>query len=205
MPKMIVSIEGVVVREVRLSKDRTSLGRRPYNDVVFDNLAVSGEHAVVAVSDGEYTIEDLNSTNGTFVNGRSITRHTLRHGDAIEIGKYRVKFYQDNREDDHERVTVVDDGAALVGTEPREHGRLLVLNGQAAGKTVSLSKSSTTIGKPAQAVIAISREAHGHSVAFVEGVTTVTLNGEPLTAHGSPLESGDLIEIGDVQMQFHRL
>lgn len=205
MPKMIVSIEGVVVREVRLSKDRTTLGRRPYNDVVFDNLAVSGEHAVVSVSDGEYAIEDLNSTNGTYVNGRAVTRHVLRHGDAIEIGKYRVKFYQDNREDDHERVTVVDDGAALFGNEPKEHGRLLVLNGNAAGKAVTLTKPSTTIGKPSQAVIAIARQSHGHSVSFVEGVSAVTLNGEPITPHGSPLQSGDLIEIGGVQMQFHRL
>jgi pSer/pThr/pTyr-binding forkhead associated (FHA) protein len=205
MPKMIVSIEGVVVREVRLSKDRTSLGRRPYNDVVFDNLAVSGEHAVVSVSQGDYTIEDLNSTNGTYVNGRSITRHTLRHGDAIEIGKYRVKFYQDNHEDDHERVTIVDDGAALLSGEAKDHGRLLVLNGNAAGKAFTLNKPSTTIGKPSQAVIAISRQSHGHSVAVVEGAVPVTLNGETLTTHGSPLQSGDLIEIGGVQMQFHRL
>jgi pSer/pThr/pTyr-binding forkhead associated (FHA) protein len=205
MPKMIVSIEGVVVREVRLSKDRTTLGRRPYNDVVFDNLAVSGEHAVVSVMDGEYAIEDLNSTNGTFVNGRSVTRHTLRHGDAIEIGKYRVKFYQDNREDDHDRVTMVDDGIALLSNEPKDHGRLLVLNGNAAGKAVTLSKPTTTIGKPTQAVISISKQAHGHSVAFVEGVTPVKLNGEALTAQGSPLQTGDLIEIGGVQMQFHRL
>jgi pSer/pThr/pTyr-binding forkhead associated (FHA) protein len=205
MPKMIVSIEGVVVREVRLSKDRTTLGRRPYNDVVFDNLAVSGEHAVVSVSDGEYAIEDLNSTNGTYVNGRAVTKHVLRHGDAIGIGKYRVKFYQDNREDDHERVTVVDDGAALFGNEPKEHGRLLVLNGNAAGKAVTLTKPSTTIGKPSQAVMAISRQSHGHSVSLVEGVSAVTLNGEPITTHGSPLQSGDLIEIGGVQMQFHRL
>lgn len=205
MPKMIVSIEGVVVREVRLSKDRTTLGRRPYNDVVFDNLAVSGEHAVVAVSDGEYVIEDLNSTNGTFVNGRSVTRHTLRHGDAIEIGKYRVKFFQDNREDDHERVTVVDDGAAILSAEPQEHGRLLVLNGNAAGKAVGLTKPSTTIGKPSQAVICVARQGAGHSIAYVEGVVPVTLNGETLHTREAPLHNGDLIEIGGVQMQFHRV
>ena len=50
MPKLIVSIDGIVVREVQLIKDRTTLGRRPYNDVVIDNLAVSGEHAVINMS-----------------------------------------------------------------------------------------------------------------------------------------------------------
>ena len=63
MPKMIVSIDGVVIKEVQLTKDRTTLGRRPYNDIVIDNLAVSGEHAVMQMSGHDVFLEDLNSTN----------------------------------------------------------------------------------------------------------------------------------------------
>ena len=70
MPKMIVSIDGVVIKEVQLTKDRTTLGRRPYNDIVIDNLAVSGEHAVMQMSGADVFLEDLNSTNGTLVNGQ---------------------------------------------------------------------------------------------------------------------------------------
>ena len=77
MPKMIVSIDGVVIKEVQLTKDRTSLGRRPYNDIVIDNLAVSGEHAVLQMSGNDVHLEDLNSTNGTYVN--IVARH-LQHG-----------------------------------------------------------------------------------------------------------------------------
>ncbi len=92
MPKLIVSIGGVVVKEVQLTKDRTTIGRRPYNDVVIDNLAVSGEHAVIQMVGGQVTIEDLGSTNGTYVNGKSVKRQVLENDDGIEIGKYKIRF-----------------------------------------------------------------------------------------------------------------
>lgn len=92
MAKLIVSLEGVVVKEVQITKDRITLGRRPYNDVVIDNLAVSGEHAVLQRSDSEVFIEDRNSTNGTYVNGRPIKRQSLQHNDTVEIGKYRISY-----------------------------------------------------------------------------------------------------------------
>ncbi|MCB2043830.1 MAG: FHA domain-containing protein, partial [Rhodoferax sp.] len=80
MPKMIVSIDGVVIKEVQLTKDRTTLGRRPYNDVVIDNLAISGEHAVFQMAGSDVFIEDLNSTNGTYVNGKAVKKQQLHNG-----------------------------------------------------------------------------------------------------------------------------
>jgi len=87
MPKMIVSIDGVVIKEIELTKDRTSLGRRPYNDIVIDNLAVSGEHAVLQMSGNQVYLEDLNSTNGTYVNGKAVKKQLLQNSDTVEIGK----------------------------------------------------------------------------------------------------------------------
>ncbi|NML42693.1 FHA domain-containing protein [Ramlibacter sp. G-1-2-2] len=92
MPKMIVSIDGVVIKEVQLTKDRTTLGRRPYNDIVIDNLAVSGEHAVLQLTGNEVYLEDLNSTNGTYVNGKAVKKQLLQNNDTVEIGKYKIKF-----------------------------------------------------------------------------------------------------------------
>jgi len=93
MPKMIVSIDGVVIKEVQLSKDRTTLGRRPYNDIVIDNLAVSGEHAVLLMTGNEVYLEDLNSTNGTYVNESEIEpRRDLSAGDIVRIGSHRLLF-----------------------------------------------------------------------------------------------------------------
>jgi len=92
MGKLVVSLDGVVIKEVQITKDKTTLGRRPYNDIVIDNLAVSGEHAVLQMVGADVFIEDLNSTNGTYVNGQPVKKHFLQNNDVIELGKYRLKF-----------------------------------------------------------------------------------------------------------------
>ena len=113
MPKMIVSIDGVVIKEVQLTKDRTTLGRRPYNDIVIDNLAVSGEHAVLQMVGADVFIEDLNSTNGTYINGKAIKKQLLAHNDTVEIGKYKIKFVHDGASDNYEKTMVINSGAVV--------------------------------------------------------------------------------------------
>lgn len=113
MPKMIVSIDGVVIKEIQLTKERTTLGRRPYNDIVIDNLAVSGEHAVVVqTGDNEVVLEDLNSTNGTYINGRAVKRHALQDGDAIEVGKYKIKFVNEAANNSFDKTMIFKPGMA---------------------------------------------------------------------------------------------
>ena len=107
MPKVIVSIDGVVIKEVQLTKDRTTLGRRPYNDIVIDNLAVSGEHAVIQIIDGEAVLEDLNSTNGTYINGKAVKKQSLQNNDTIEIGKYKIRFQSDQAGAGFDKTMVV--------------------------------------------------------------------------------------------------
>src|SRR5215216_8124856 len=114
MPKMIVSIDGVVIKEVQLTKDRTTLGRRPYNDIVIDNLAVSGEHAVLQMTGADVFIEDLNSTNGTYINGKAAKKQLLNHNDTIEIGKYKIKFLVDEGSD-YEKTMIMRPGAQAPG------------------------------------------------------------------------------------------
>jgi pSer/pThr/pTyr-binding forkhead associated (FHA) protein len=92
MGKLVVSLDGVVIKQVELTKEKTTLGRRPYNDIVIDNLAVSGEHAVLQSVGDAVFIEDLNSTNGTYINGRAIRRQQLAHSDSVEIGKYKLRY-----------------------------------------------------------------------------------------------------------------
>ncbi len=92
MPKLVLSMDGLVLKEVELTKERTSIGRRPHNDIVIDNLAVSGEHAVLITILNDSFIEDLGSTNGTTVNGQPIKKHFLQANDTVELGKYKLKF-----------------------------------------------------------------------------------------------------------------
>mgnify|MGYP006184723887 CR=1 FL=1 len=123
MPKMIVSIDGVVIKEVQLTKDRTTLGRRPYNDIVIDNLAVSGEHAVLQMLGNDVFIEDLNSTNGTYINGKAIKKQLLAHNDTVEIGKYKIKYLVEEG-NDYEKTMIMRQGGGEILDQPipvRQH------------------------------------------------------------------------------------
>jgi predicted component of type VI protein secretion system len=95
MPKMILSMDGLVLKEIELTKERITIGRRPHNDVVIDNLAVSGEHAVVVTLLKDSFLEDMGSTNGTMVNGQPIKKHFLQNNDIVELGKYKLKYVLD--------------------------------------------------------------------------------------------------------------
>ena len=110
--KLILSMEGVVLHEYPLNKERITIGRKPHNDVVIDNLAVSGEHAVIVTILNDSFLEDMNSTNGVAVNGAVIKKHFLQSNDLIEIGKYKLKYINDQQgpqtpAEDFERTMVL--------------------------------------------------------------------------------------------------
>jgi len=92
MAKLIMSLENAVIREISLEKERVTIGRKAHNDIQIDNLAVSGEHALIVTILNDSFLEDLGSTNGTLVNGNPIKKHILQNNDVIEIGKYKLKF-----------------------------------------------------------------------------------------------------------------
>ncbi len=209
MPKMIVSIDGVVIKEVQLTKDRTTLGRRPYNDIVIDNLAVSGEHAVMQMTGNEVYLEDLNSTNGTYVNGKAAKKQLLAHNDTVEIGKYKIKFINEVANAGFEKTMIIKAGAAGLAQPPAADAAaptgvaaIKVLSGAAAGREVPLVKVVTTIGKPGVAVAAITKRPHGFVVAHVEGANRPTLNGTPIGAEPLVLKNMDVLELAGTQMQF---
>lgn len=116
MAKLILSMETTMLKEIPLSKERTTIGRKPHNDVQIDNLAISGEHAVVITILNDSFLEDLGSTNGTFVNGQSVKKHFLQNGDTIELGKYRLKYVselpQQTAAADFEKTMILRPGAA---------------------------------------------------------------------------------------------
>ena len=225
MPKMIVSIDGVVIKEVQLTKDRTTLGRRPYNDVVIDNLAISGEHAVFQMTGNEVFIEDLNSTNGTYVNGKAAKKQQLHNGDTVEVGKYKIKFVNEVAGDGFEKTMMVKSGPGGLASPPppvvqpsgpgglaprapapmassTSQASIKVLSGAASGREVPLTKVVTTIGKPGVAVAAITKRQHGFVVHHVEGAGNPSLNGSPIGTEPVSLKNGDLIELAGTQMQF---
>ena len=113
MAKLILSMDGLVLKEIPLTKERTTIGRKPHNDIQIDNLAVSGEHAVIVTILNDSFLEDLGSTNGTVVNGNAIKKHFLQNNDVVELGKYKLKF--------------VGEAAPAAGAEKADFEKTMVL------------------------------------------------------------------------------
>ncbi len=219
MGKLVVSLDGVVIKEVQITKDKTTLGRRPYNDIVIDNLAVSGEHAVLQMVGADVFIEDLNSTNGTYINGKAVKKQLLSHNDTVEIGKYKIKFMVEDGTD-YEKTMIMKPGMqapASSSSGPRSGfgasgfcslgasttpASIRVLNGAAAGREVALTKVVTTVGKPGVQVASITKRPGGYVLAHVEGSLQPSVNGSPVTGETVHLKNGDVIELAGTQMQF---
>jgi hypothetical protein len=177
------------------------------------------------MSGSEVTLEDLNSTNGSYVNGKAIKKQQLQNGDGIEIGKYKIKFVSEAPGDNFDKTMVVKarppgapafpvppapapmPASAPLVASPVEASSsapatIKVLSGAAAGREVPLTKVVTTIGKPAVAVAAITKRHQGYVVHHVEGGGNPTLNGRPITVDPVALKNGDVIELAGTQMQF---
>ena len=120
MAKLILSMDGLVLKEFTLTKERTTIGRKPHNDIQIDNLAVSGEHAVIVTILNDSFLEDLGSTNGTLVNGQPVKKHFLQNNDMVELGKYKLKYISEapaqSKAADFEKTMVLRPGAIKVPT-----------------------------------------------------------------------------------------
>ncbi|MCL2524518.1 MAG: FHA domain-containing protein [Betaproteobacteria bacterium] len=230
MAKLILSMDGLVLKEITLDQERLSIGRKPQNDIQIDNLAISGQHAVVVTILNDSFIEDLNSTNGTLINGQPVKKQVLRNNDIIELGKYRLKYMTGEakpasnqeksprpnmaRQASELELTPIDGlsrrprpeaTAASPEPAPAPHvpeAAMQVLDGPNAGKELALTKTLTTLGKPGQQVAVIARRAQGYFITHVEGKEFPLLNNQRLDAQAHPLADHDIVEIAGIKMEF---
>jgi len=193
LAKIIISREGTVEQQVQLSKERMSLGRHRHNDIVLGHPSVSGEHAVIVTILDDSFLEDLHSTNGTFVNGHRIGKHFLQNNDLIKIAKFQVQFVADG-------IRPLAAAAAAVA-EPLL-AQIAVLNGNNAGKQMELSKPLTTLGRPGVQVVVINRGHDAYTIAHVEGERAPLLNGAAVGKQPVRLQHGDVIDLSGTHMAF---
>ena len=199
MPQLIATVQGVEVKHVYLHKDRTTLGRKPGNDIVLDTMVVSGTHcAFDLVGVADVYLQDLGSTNGTYVNDRMLReRVKLNDGDVIAIGPYRIKYLQASEEP-----------STFGGTQQFQADQLLlhasfqVISGSSAGLEMPVVKAVTTFGKPGVCVVSVAHRRGGFFVTHLGGATTPLLNGAPMGADPVLLSDADVLELAGTRMQF---
>ena len=145
--KLILSMDGVVLQEYVLSKERMTIGRKAHNDIVIDNLAVSGEHAAIMTILNDSFLEDMDSTNGVMVNGTAIKKHFLQNNDLIEIGKYKLKYM--NEQHGQGQATSEDFEKTMVLRAPvrTQQAKMAVAEGSANKTQVNTPPVYSATGK----------------------------------------------------------
>ena len=197
MARLVLSLDGSVMAEYNMNKERYTIGRLPDNDIRIDNPAVSGHHSLIINILNDSFLEDLNSTNGTYVNGKLIKKHALQHGDVITVGHHQLRFVEDDeQQDEFEKTMVIQPSARPVervraaaavaeqvsapvsatgarkalneGQLALKKAKLQVLSGAFAGRELELNKALTTLGRPGVQVAAITRRSDGYFIVHVD-------------------------------------
>ncbi len=192
MAKIVLSLEGQALREVELTKERTTVGRHPNNDIVIDHRAVSGYHAAFTCTLIDAILEDVGSTNGTFVNGKRISKQRMEEGDLVVIAKHQIKFIAGPRRIPGEPGPAVVLPPAFIE----------VANGANAGKKLSLTKPVTTLGTPGSLVVVIARQVDGYFLRHTDGAMAPQINGKQVGREACRLNDGDAIQLAGTAMTF---
>ncbi len=232
MAKLVLSMNDVVQGEYELNQERLTIGRKPDNDIPIDNLAVSGKHALIITILDDSFLEDLGSTNGSYVNGKLVKKHALKDGDVVAIGKHELKYVNEHAtadDDDFEKTMIIKPGSASAAVAAAQAadkavesaapaasarpagggmplGRLTVLNGPIAGKELELTKALITLGNPGTQVAVISRRPQGYFLTHIEsdgdGKRYPVVNGTAIGAKAYQLKDSDLIELAGIKIEF---
>lgn len=225
MGKLVITDNNGNTTEFTLDQERVTIGRQPSNDIVLNDKAVSGRHAAIVTILDDSFLEDLDSTNGTQVNGQPVTKHPLVHGDVISMGRHTARYFSGEvSEADLDKTMILRPGAATPAARPAPPppaaaprpvlspsltakpvlGKLRVTSGPNAGKELELSKPLTTIGKPGVQVAAITRRAEGYYIVQVDGGGGRKLRINDLEVDGQPrkLADRDGIELAGTRMEF---
>jgi pSer/pThr/pTyr-binding forkhead associated (FHA) protein len=230
MVKLQLKFNAAVIKEFTLVKDEATIGRKPDNDIVIDNPAVSGHHARVVKQGAEYHVEDLNSTNGTFLKERKVLKAVLRNRDEIAVAKHVIVFLNDQEVAPGNAAAAapaVSSDATMVmaapakkpasgGAAPLEGvGAFRVVSGEANAESFNLSGLTTYIGKSDQAQIrlkgffapdmaaCVARKPEGYFLKVLKE-KSVKVNGQVVQDQAA-LAVGDKVEVGGLALMFYQL
>ncbi len=221
--KLEFSFNSSRLGDFALDKEIMTIGRKDDNDIRIENLAVSGHHAKLLTIFDDSFLEDLDSTNGTYVNGQPIRKHPLKHGDVIVIGKHELRYINDSRS------TGDDDKTVLIRRQPGQTtnpgpnldepinmaesaadflsaAKLQILNGKGAGKEMALAKASVKLGRSGNEVVQINKRPDGHFLVSLDQDNQngqLTINGEAVGSRAVKLNNHDVIEINKLKIEYY--
>lgn len=218
--KLELSFNSNRLNEFILDKEIITIGRKDDNDVRIDNLAVSGHHAKILTIFDDSFLEDLDSTNGTYVNGQAITKHPLKNGDVIVVGKHELRYINESSSASDDDKTVLIKRQPGMNTSPGTNlnepidmpgnitvdlstAKLQILNGKGAGKELALQKPSVKLGKSGAEVVQINKRPDGHFIVSLNHENdNLLINGENVGSRAVKLNNHDVIEINKLKIEY---
>ena len=210
MSKLTLSFKGKVLKIFPVLKGTMMLGSDPSCTIYVDSLAIQPEHAQIDTTNNESVIRDLNSEDGTFIGQTKIEGlHQLKDGEVIRIGKHTLT-YVFSEDISHESDAIVESIIEKEAPPPIEEevkektqGWLQIMNGANLGKTMSLTKSMTNLGKPGISTAVITKREEGYFISQLEGKHPLLIKNKKLGEKSIQLTDGDTIQIGNIKMQFY--
>jgi hypothetical protein len=214
MAAIILAKNGVVLQRIPLLKERTTIGRRTYNDIVIDEPGVSAEHGILVFALGDLYFQDMGSTNGSRINGQPVQKHFMQDGDVIELGQHTMQYRAAEDALPLQREAAADaqdlgDLRQLTIPLPTEgqagssHPAMIeILSGHYAGRKIPLTQPLTTIGSPNVQIAVLAKGREGYSVTHVEGKVHPLVNGKSSGMATQPLSDRDLIDLAGTKIRF---
>ncbi len=223
MSKLTLSFKGTVLRIYPVLKGNMLIGSDPKCPIHIDSLALQPQHARLDTQGDTSVLVNLDDETGTFVNNQRIEKQMLKDGDVIRIGKHLLTYQHESvpdmaatseAEPDTMELDVAASSPATTGGESeisadekidhegKQLAWLQIMNGQNLGKTISLNRSMTNLGKPGVATAVITRRNEGYFLSHLEGERSPLVDDKPIGTHSYKLVDGDTIQIGNIKMQF---
>ena len=216
--KLIMTLDGAIIREYPVNKDSISIGRRHGNDIQVNDMTISGRHALLTNIGNDTFIEDLRTTNGTLVNGNYINKLLLMHGDIIQIGSHQFTYFSEENVEYEPTMFIkaeMDETRMIDTNNPLSDdlkgmplGAAKLLNGPCANVVMEMRKPHNTIGFKGKKLAMIARSIDGYSISVYQGKKgvsndfTLLINGAPISVDSVKLLEHDIIEIAGFQMEF---
>ena len=206
MSKLTLSFKGKVLKSYQVVAGEMLIGSDPGCQIHIDTLALSPKHASITTSNHVSTLHDLGGEAATLLNGKAITEaQTLKHDDEVRVGKHSLTYTADLID-----LAVQDGGLVEPEPEPvqistkssQKDAWMQILNGANVGKTISLNRTLTNLGKPGVQLAVIARRGEGYYLSHLEGERSPSVDGIAIGDHSYPLQDGNIIQIGNVKMQF---
>ena len=210
MSKLTLSFKGKVLKIFPVLKGTMTLGSDPRCAIFVDSLAIQSEHAEIDTVDNNTVIRDLGTEEGTFIGTTKIEGlHTLKDGEVIRVGKHTLTYiYSEDINNTGEIDAIVEsiiEKAPPVETKTAEktQGWLQIMTGTNLGKTMSLSKAMTNLGKPGISTAVITKRQDGYFISQLEGKHPLLISNKELGDKIHQLTDGETIQMGNIKMQFY--